>query len=82
MKPNLLQMKAAPSAERFHRNVGTLEASVSSEIQAVANEDGSCRMCVVDLPNPGPNGGLCKALPAPEHVDELIGALNAWKALP
>ena len=69
-------------APRFHRTVGTVERDVSFSISAVANEDGSCPMCVVDLPNPGPHGGLCRALLAPQHVDELIGALTAWRALP
>lgn len=52
------------------------------DIQAVANEDGTCPLCVVDLPNSGPQGGLCRALLAPKHVDGLIVALTAWKALP
>ena len=42
------------------------------DIRSIANEDGSCRMCVVDLPNLGPHGGLCRALLAREHVDALI----------
>ena len=48
MNSNLLQMKAAPPVERFHRTVETLEASVNFEIQSVANEDGTWLPCVVD----------------------------------
>jgi hypothetical protein len=55
---------------------------VNFDIQTVANEDGTCPLCVVDLPNSGPQGGLCRALLTPENVDQLIGALAAWKALP
>ena len=82
MKSNLLQMRALPAVEPFHRTVETLEASVNFDIQTVANEDGTCPLCVVDLPNPGPYRGLCRALLTPENVDQLIGALAAWKALP
>lgn len=82
LKSNLLQMKAAPPDERFQRTVETVEASVSITIQAVANEDGSDRLCVVNLPNPGPHGGICRAYLAPDHVDMLIAALTVWKVLP
>jgi hypothetical protein len=82
MKSNLLQMKAAPLVERFHRTVETLEAGVNFDINSVANEDGACPLCVVDLPNPGPHGGLCRAILTSENVDQLIRALTAWKALP
>jgi hypothetical protein len=81
MKSNLLRMKAGPPVERFHRTVETVEARVNFDIQSVANEDGTCPMCVVDLLNPGPHGGLCRAMLTPENVDQLIGALAAWKAL-
>lgn len=80
MNSNLLQMKARPAVERFHRTVGTLEASVSFDIQTLANEDGTCPLCVIDLPSPGPHGGLCRAMLTPANADELIEALTAWKA--
>ncbi len=79
MKAKLLQMKSAPPVERFHLSVETLEASVSFNIKAVANEDGTDRICVVDLPNQGLHGGLCRALLTPENVDQFIEALTAWK---
>jgi hypothetical protein len=60
--------------------VDTLEPGVKFDIQDIANEDGTCPLCVVDLPNPGPHGGLCRALLTHEIVDELIRALTAWKA--
>ena len=83
MKSNLLQMKAAPPVERFHRTVETLETSVNFEIGVIANEDGSDRLCQIDLPNQeGARGRLCRAFLAPEHVNGLIEALVAWKALP
>ena len=82
MKSNLLQMKAAPPVERFHRTVETLETSVNFEIGVIANEDGSNRLCQIDLPNQeGAQGRLCRAFLAPEHVDGLIEALVAWQAL-
>jgi hypothetical protein len=81
MKSNLLQMKAAPPVERFHRTVETLETGVNFEIGLIASEDGTCPLCVVDLPNQGPHGGVCRALLAPEHVDQIIAALTVWKVL-
>lgn len=60
----------------------TIETSVNFDIQSVANEDGTCPLCVIDLPNPGPHGGVCRAMLTPENVDKLIEALTAWKALP
>jgi hypothetical protein len=84
MKSNLLQMPAPNTVDAFSRTVPTVESSVNFEIRSIANEDGSCRMCQIDLPNQenGAPGRLCRALLAPEHVNELIGALTAWKALP
>ena len=79
MKAKVLQMKAALPVERYHRTIETLEASVSFNIESVANEDGTDRICVVDLPNPGPHGGFCRALLAPENVDQFIEALTVWK---
>lgn len=58
MKSRLLYMKAAPPVARFRRTVETLETSVNFDVQFTANEDGTCPLCVVDLPNPGPHGGL------------------------
>jgi hypothetical protein len=82
MKSNLLQMKAAPPVERFQRTVETVEASVNFDIQSIANEDDSDRLCQIDLPNQeGAQGRLCRAFLAPEHVDGLIEALVAWQAL-
>jgi hypothetical protein len=82
MKSNLLQMKAAPPVERFHRTVETVEANVNFDIQSIANEDGSDRLCQIDLPNQeGAHGRLCRAYLAPEHVDQLIAALTVWKVL-
>ena len=52
------------------------------EIGVIANEDGSDRLCQIDLPNQeGAQGRLCRAFLAPEHVDGLIEALVAWQAL-
>jgi hypothetical protein len=84
MKANLLQMRAGrTTAETFLRRVPTVEREVSFTVTSIANEDGSCRMCEVQLPNQEPGAGRhCIALLAPEHVDELIGALTAWRALP
>lgn len=81
MKGKLLEMPAAKTAEAFSRTVPTIEKAVNFQIQAVANEDGSCPMCMVDLPNPGPHGGICRALPTCEQVDLLIEALEAWQEL-
>jgi hypothetical protein len=76
-------MKSGPAAApSFRRVVETVEASVNFSIQAVANEDGSCPMCMIALPNPGPHGGTCRALLTAEHVDELIDALEAWQEQP
>jgi len=82
MNAKLLQMPGAIPAEAFFRTVSTVESSVSFKIQSIAYEDGTCPLCVVDLPNLGPHGGLCRALLTPENVDQLIGALTAWKAQP
>jgi hypothetical protein len=83
MKTNLLQMKATPSVERFHCTVETVEASVNFEIGGIANEDGSDRLCQIDLPNEeGAQSRVCRAYLAPEHVDGLIAALTVWKVLP
>ena len=72
---------AKSAAEQFHRTVETVEANVTFTIQSVANEDGTCPLCVIDLPNQGPNGGLCRALLTPDNVDQLITALTVWKVL-
>ncbi len=70
-------MKAAPPVAQFHRTVETVEANVNFDVRSIANEDGSCRMCQVDLPNQeGPRGRHCRALLLPGHVDELIWALT------
>lgn len=81
MKSNLLQMKAVPPVERFQRTVETLESNVNFDIRTITNEDGSERFCQIDLPNPGPHGGICRAYLASEQVDELIEALTVWKVL-
>ena len=82
MSAKVLQMVAAKSApETFHRVVETLEANVNFDIRSIANEDSSDRLCVIDLPNPGPHGGLLRAYLAREHVDELIAALTVWNVL-
>jgi hypothetical protein len=83
MKAKLLQMPAAKTAETFSRSVPTVESNVNFDIQSIANEDGSDRLCQIDLPNQeGAHGRLCRAYLAPENVDQLIEALIAWKALP
>ena len=82
MSAKVLQMVAAKSAaEGFQRTVETMDTSVNFTIQAIVNEDGSNCLCVIDLPNPGPHGRLCRAYLAPEHVDQLIAALTVWKVL-
>lgn len=81
MSAKVLQMTAAPPVERFQRTVETVEAGVNFTLRGIADEDGSNRLCQIDLPNPGPHGGLCQAYLAPEHVDRLIEALNVWKVL-
>jgi len=82
MKSNLLQMSAPNTAEDFSRTVPTVESAVNFGIRSIANEGGSCRICQIELPNQeGAAGRLCVALLLPEHVDELIEALNAWRAL-
>ena len=78
----LLQMPSARTAEAFSRTVPTVETDVSFDVQSVANEDGTCPLCVVDLPNQGASGGLCRAYLDMEHIDALIAALKAYKALP
>jgi acetoacetate decarboxylase len=84
MSAKVLQMVTTKSAaEEFQRTVETVEASVNFTIQVIANEDGSNRLCQIDLPNQeGAQGRLCRAFLAPEDVDQLVGALTAWKALP
>jgi hypothetical protein len=84
MSSKVLQMNAPRiTADNFLRTVPTIECSVNFTIQVIANEDGSNRLCQIELPNQeGAQGRLCTALLAPEHVDDLIGALTAWKALP
>ena len=83
MSAKVLQMGTAKSAaEWFQRTVETIKANVNFDIRSIANEDGSDRLCVIDLPNPGPHGGLLRAYLAPEHVDGLIAALTVWKVLP
>jgi hypothetical protein len=82
MKAKVLQMVTAKSpAEQFHRTVETVESNVNLEIRSIANEDGTSPLCVIDLPNPGPHGGLCRALLTSENVDQLIVALTIWKVL-
>jgi hypothetical protein len=81
MKGKLLRMRGAKTDEAFSRTVPTVEADVNFDIRSVPNEDGTDRMCVIDLPNPGPQGKPCVAFLAPEHIDQLIAALHAWKAL-
>ncbi len=82
MRAKVLQMVTAKSAaEEFHRVVQTLEPNVNFDIRAIANEDGSERFCQIDLPNPGPHGGICRTYLAFHHVDQLIAALNVWKVL-
>jgi len=82
MKTKLLQMPAVRTAPAFSRTVPTIEQDVNFNIQSIANEDGTCPLCVVDLPNQGPTGGFCRAYLDMEHIDALIAALNAYKALP
>jgi len=82
MSAKVLQMgPSKPATLNFHRTVETVEANVNFDIRSSANEDGTCRLCVIDLPNPGPHGGLCRALLTPEDVDQLIVALTVWKVL-
>jgi len=80
MKARVLQMKPAPPIFPFRRTVETLEPDVNFAIQAVANEDGTCPLCVVDLPNPGPHGGVCRAMLTPENAGQLIEALVAFRS--
>jgi hypothetical protein len=82
MKATLLQMPAAKTPEAFSRSVPTVETNVNFTIEAIANEDGSNRLCQIDRPNPGRYGGHCRALLTPEHVEQLIVALTVWKLLP
>jgi hypothetical protein len=85
MKANLLQMRTGrTTAENFLRTVETIERSVNFTIQVIASEDGSNRLCQVELPNQenGVTGRLCVALLSPENVGQLIGALSAFLALP
>lgn len=81
MKAKLLQMPMAKTTEVFSRSVPTVEANVNFTVQSVANEDGSESLCVIDLPNTGPHGGVCRALLKQENVDQLIVALTVWKVL-
>ena len=82
MSAKLFQMgPPMPAKQNFHRKVETAEANVNFDIRSIVNEDGTCPLCVVDLPNSGPQGGLCRALLKHENVDQLIAALNVWKVL-
>jgi hypothetical protein len=82
MSAKVLQMGSATSATpNFHRMVETVEANVNFDIRSIANEDGTCQICVIDLLNREPHGGLCRALLTPENVDQLIVALTVWKVL-
>jgi hypothetical protein len=82
MSAKVLQMGPATTAtQNFHRTVETVEANVSFDIRSIANEDGAFPLCVIDLRNPGPQSGLCRALLTPESVDQLIVALTIWKVL-
>jgi hypothetical protein len=86
MSAKVIQMgtpKTSPYVENFIRRVDTVESAVKFTIGTIANEDGSSRMCEIDLVNPeGIRERLCVALLAPAQVDELVDALSAWKALP
>lgn len=82
MRPKILQMKAPDTAENFHRKVETMEASVSFDVKALDTEGTTDRLCVVELPNQGAHAPVCRAYLTLEHIDELIAALNAYKALP
>ncbi len=84
MSAKVLQMLTSKwVAERFQRTVETVETSVSFTIRSIANEDGSDRLCQIDLPNQeGAHSILCRAYLAPEHVDQLIESLTVWKVLP
>jgi len=81
MKAKLLQMPGAIPVEAFSKTVSTVEPDVNFAIRAVANEDGTCPLCVVDLPNPSPHGGHCRALLTSANVDQLTAALAAFRSL-
>jgi hypothetical protein len=71
------------TAGNFRHTFETVEAIVNFEILVIANEDGSCRLCEIQLPNQEVAAGrLCIALLTPKHVDKLISTLTAWKASP
>ncbi|MGA2850110.1 MAG: hypothetical protein ABSE46_14020 [Terracidiphilus sp.] len=85
MSAKVIQMGTPKSAyvENFIRRVETVEAGVNFTIGTIANEDGSNRMCEIDLVNPeGTRERLCKGLLSAENVESLIDALNAWMELP
>jgi len=84
MGAKVLQIRMArTTAENFHHTVETVEVSVKFEIASIDDEDGSLRMCQIELSNQdGARGRHCVAFLAREHLDELIDALTAWKALP
>lgn len=82
MSAKVLQMgPATPAVLNFHRRAETVQSNVNFDIRSIADEDGTCPLCVIDLPNPGPHGGLCRALLTPGNVDQLIAALTVWKVL-
>ena len=83
MKAKLLQMPDARPVEAFSRTVPTVESDVRLTIRDIADEDGTRRMCQIVLPHQEEaRSKLCLALLEFEQVDELIGALTTWKALP
>lgn len=75
-------MKVPVTAESFHRKVETMEAAVNFDVRALDTEGATDRLCVVELPNQGALAPVCRAYLTSEHIDELIAALNAYKALP
>ena len=75
-------MKAPVTAESFHRKVETMEATVNFDVRALDTEGTTERMRVVELPNQGAHAPVCRAYLTSEHIDELIAALIAYKALP
>ena len=82
MSAKVLQMGTATAATlNFRRTVETVEANVNLDSRSIANEDGACPLCVIDLPSSGLQSGLCRALLTPENVDQLIVALTVWKLL-
>jgi len=52
MSSKVLQMNAPRiTADNFLRTVPTIERSVNFTVQVIANEDGSNRLCQIELPN-------------------------------